>query len=604
MTPLTCPMASISPQATGRSTATGKPPRSVSTSAGRTTVSAPPPSSCDSSIPPPVISTSMGPPDYQWQSYRAQPQPAISSGSTFEPGLLPSPFPSGPRPHGGGATEPGLTRYNTHLSLCLLPRITACLICRNNWRSVELLNMITVIPGNRVSAGTRVSGISAPHQRGRSPRPAGAAGILAAVGLVAAGALLCLFLSAAVTGILAPAQAETVVPMIFPLEEKVEWTDTYGAPRGGGRSHQGNDIMVPKMTPLLAVADGEVDWLNREEEPSSYNGQPYYNLLLRGDDGNVYFYIHMNNDTPGTDDGQGGPENAYAPGLVEGSHVEAGQLLGWAGDSGNAEDVGSHLHFEIHIGGYGNTISPYASLMAAPTVGETVGETSAPTGVGSTPAGGKDSTSGPTAEPAPAAAPSSSPDSALPDFTDVSPSSWFYEDLVLLYGLDVVSGTTAHTFSPYGEVTRAHFTAFMVRAFAPEALGRAPSMQPVFQDVTQEHAAYTEINAAARAGLVKGVGDGSTFDPDSLINRAQMAVMLCRALGVSREGDSTGAEEGVSGDAGSFRDIPLGYWAAADIRTAYSLGLIQGGSDGRFRPEETSKRAHAVAVVARALRLQ
>src|SRR5680860_1088795 len=94
MTPLTCPMASISPQATGRSTATGKPPRSVSTSAGRTTVSAPPPSSCDSSIPPPVISTSMGPPDCQWQSYRAQPQPAISSGSTFEPEPLPSPFPS------------------------------------------------------------------------------------------------------------------------------------------------------------------------------------------------------------------------------------------------------------------------------------------------------------------------------------------------------------------------------------------------------------------------------------------------------------------------------------------------------------------------------
>src|SRR5680860_1386205 len=329
ITPLTCPMASISPQATGRSTATGKPSRSVSTCAGRTTVSAPPPSSCDSSIPLPVISTSMGPSGYQWQSYRAQPQPALSSGSTFEPGLLPSPFPSGPCPHGGGATEPELTRYNTHLSLCLLPRVTACLICRNNWRSVELLNMITVIPGTRVSAGTRVSGISAPHQRGRSPRPAGAAGILAAVGLVVAGALLFLFLSAAVTGILAPAQAETVVPMIFPLEEKVEWTDTYGAPRGGGRSHQGNDIMVPKMTPLLAVADGEVDWLNREEEPSSYNGQPYYNLLLRGDDGNVYFYIHMNNDTPGTDDGQGGPENAYASGLVEGSHVEAGHC--WAG---------------------------------------------------------------------------------------------------------------------------------------------------------------------------------------------------------------------------------------------------------------------------------
>ena len=134
------------------------------------------------------------------------------------------------------------------------------------------------------------------------------------------------------------------------------------------------------MTPLLAVVDGTLDWLNLTGKLSSYNNLPYYNILLRGDDGNDYFYIHLNNDTPGTDDGLGGVQFAYAPGLDNGTRVHRGDVIGYVGDSGNAEDTGSHLHFEIHLGGYvaatsGQTrtpsaIDPYASLKAAPTLAE------------------------------------------------------------------------------------------------------------------------------------------------------------------------------------------------------------------------------------------
>jgi putative cell wall-binding protein len=155
-----------------------------------------------------------------------------------------------------------------------------------------------------------------------------------------------------------------LVGIIFPMEERITWVDTWGAPRDGGtRSHEGNDLLAPKMTPLLAVVDGEVDWLDPD-------GSSRYNLLLRGDDGNDYFYIHINNDTPGTDDGKGGVQYAYAPGLYEGQHVECGELIAYVGDSGNAESTVPHLHFEIHHGGYKNPIDPYNSLMAAPTLAE------------------------------------------------------------------------------------------------------------------------------------------------------------------------------------------------------------------------------------------
>jgi murein DD-endopeptidase MepM/ murein hydrolase activator NlpD/O-acetyl-ADP-ribose deacetylase (regulator of RNase III) len=172
----------------------------------------------------------------------------------------------------------------------------------------------------------------------------------------------------ALGGVTAEDATVPVVGILFPMEERVTWVDTFGAPRDGGtRTHAGNDLLAPKMTPLLAVVDGEVDWLDLDPGSTSCN------LLLRGDDGNDYFYIHMNNDTPGTDDGLGCPTYTYAPKLVEGgdgTRVECGELIGWVGDSGNAEYTVPHLHFEIHYGGYKNPIDPYESLMAAPTLAE------------------------------------------------------------------------------------------------------------------------------------------------------------------------------------------------------------------------------------------
>ncbi len=109
-------------------------------------------------------------------------------------------------------------------------------------------------------------------------------------------------------------------------------------------------------------------------------------------------------------------------------------------------------------------------------------------------------------------------------------TDWFYTDLPHAYAADVVNGSGG-VFRPYGSVTRAQFAAFLVRAFAPGTLAAPAPRSPVFADVPASFWGYREIAAAAADGLVRGVGDGTRFAPNAAITRAQMATMLCRALG-------------------------------------------------------------------------
>jgi murein DD-endopeptidase MepM/ murein hydrolase activator NlpD len=156
-------------------------------------------------------------------------------------------------------------------------------------------------------------------------------------------------------GLLAPpstavAQITLNSPMYFPVIGDNLVTDTFGAPRNG-HTHLGVDIMADKMTPVVAVAGGVVSWVDED----------CCHLAILHDDGWESWYIHLNNDTPGTDDGQGW---GFADGIVEGARVEGGQLIGWVGDSGNAEWTSPHLHFELHAPD-STVIDPYDSLLAA-----------------------------------------------------------------------------------------------------------------------------------------------------------------------------------------------------------------------------------------------
>lgn len=154
------------------------------------------------------------------------------------------------------------------------------------------------------------------------------------------------------------AHAATSVRVIFyPTDATLIPNDDFGSARVG-HHHAGNDIMGSKMTPLYATVDGVVKSINIPEASWGYA------IVLEDADGYTYHYLHVNNDTPGKDDGKGGLAHAYAPGMAKGVFVKKGQLIAWMGDSGNAETVGSHLHFEIRTP-TGAPINPQASLVVA-----------------------------------------------------------------------------------------------------------------------------------------------------------------------------------------------------------------------------------------------
>jgi putative cell wall-binding protein len=138
---------------------------------------------------------------------------------------------------------------------------------------------------------------------------------------------------------------EQILDLTFPVSGPVTFTDDYHAVRGGGtRRHQATDVAGTKLQHLHAAVDGVVLRVTGIDGPMPSYG---YQLVILGDDGREYGYVHLNNDTPGTDDGLGGPELAYAPGIRQGVRVERGQWVGYLGDSGNAEDTVPHLHFSI-----------------------------------------------------------------------------------------------------------------------------------------------------------------------------------------------------------------------------------------------------------------
>jgi len=147
--------------------------------------------------------------------------------------------------------------------------------------------------------------------------------------------------------------------LTFPVDGAVRISDSFYAARSNG-DHHAQDLMAPKMTPVVSAAPGTVRYVNWSRDPGNLNPHRCCTVVIRHDDGWESWYIHLNNDTPGTDDGQAW---GIVEGIIPGARVAAGQHIGWVGDSGNAESTAPHLHFELYDPD-GVIVNPYQALLA------------------------------------------------------------------------------------------------------------------------------------------------------------------------------------------------------------------------------------------------
>ena len=120
-----------------------------------------------------------------------------------------------------------------------------------------------------------------------------------------------------------PAQAG---PYVFPVYGPSSYIDTFGASRTDVTYHHGDDIFGELGQPLLAVADGTVFSVGWKKVGGN-------RLWLLDPQGNQFYYAHL---------------SAFSPAAVNGAHVKAGEVIGFMGNTGDAEGTPYHLHFEVH----------------------------------------------------------------------------------------------------------------------------------------------------------------------------------------------------------------------------------------------------------------
>lgn len=124
--------------------------------------------------------------------------------------------------------------------------------------------------------------------------------------------------------------------IVCPIRGALSFIDSWGFARHQG-AHQGVDLMSPRNTPNVAVVSGNVTF---KTGGTSGNG-----AYLRGDDGNLYYYFHLER-------WEGGPRR-----------VAQGEVIGYVGNTGDARYTATHTHFEVHPGG-GGAVNPYPSVRA------------------------------------------------------------------------------------------------------------------------------------------------------------------------------------------------------------------------------------------------
>ncbi len=177
---------------------------------------------------------------------------------------------------------------------------------------------------------------------------------------------------------------------------------------------------------------------------------------------------------------------------------------------------------------------------------------------------------------------------AAPTFSDVSSSYWAYASIEALAAKGIVGGFPDGTFQPDGNVTRAQFVKMLALT-----LGLAPGTGATqFSDVASSDWFAPYVSAAVQAGVVQGLS-ATTFGPNATVTREQMAVLLARALKLTKTATLHFTD-----------DSMIDAWATTGVEETVASGYINGFPDGSFQPLGTSTRAQAAKVLAMVLNEQ
>jgi hypothetical protein len=331
--------------------------------------------------------------------------------------------------------------------------------------------------------------------------------------------------------------------MYFPIVGETHYTDTFGAPRSGGRAHHGVDMMADKMTPVVAVADGTVGWMDNEQ------GGDCCAMALKHDDGWESWYIHLNNDTPGTDDGQGW---GFAPGIEPGVHVFAGQLIGFVGDSGNAEAVNPHLHFELHEPG-GVVVNPTPHVDAAIVLDAPL-------------------------------------DGPYQGYFRDDETSVHEDDIDKLFEAGITKGCNPplnDEYCPQREITRGEMAAFLRRNL------ELPDVENDYFADDDASIFNADINSLAEAGIAFGCSE-TEYCPDVPLLRDELAELFVRAYGYDNP------------DGVDFFTDDNGNRYEASINALANHGITKGCNppdNDNYCPERSLTRAEMASFFVRALGL-
>ncbi|MCT4619730.1 MAG: S-layer homology domain-containing protein [Marinisporobacter sp.] len=176
-------------------------------------------------------------------------------------------------------------------------------------------------------------------------------------------------------------------------------------------------------------------------------------------------------------------------------------------------------------------------------------------------------------------------------YTDVS-GHWAQDYILDLSEKGILSAKGNNLYKPEDKITRAEFTEFVINALGIPT----KAYEGIFKDVKKYTNKAVYIEAAYRAGIIKGMGNGN-FDPDRRIKREEIAVIVMKAY--QKKGSNKKINQS---PALSFADKDdISTWALKDVKLAYEIGIIKGRDTGKFAPKDFATRAEGAVLVKKLL---